>query len=115
MRETSGEPRYRGIGDLIWNGKSVTKVRYDLRCRRMAGNARAGDCQDDETTGQPQIEGKIQILNSEASLHSDELYTLRLEKKHERECDLYAEPIDVVTGTYHVKGHVDFLRSPRQR
>lgn len=115
MRETGVVSRYRGIGDLIRNAKTVTKVRYDLRCRPMVGGARAGEDQVDETTAQPQIDGNIQILNSEASLYSDALYTLRLEEKHERECDLYAEPIDVVTGTYHVKGHVDFLRSPRQR
>lgn len=115
MRGTGVVSRYRGIGDLIRNAKTVTKVSYDLRCRRMAVGAQAGEGQVDETTGQPQIDGRIQILNSEASLYTDELYTLRLEEKHERECDLYAEPIDVVTGTYHVKGHVDFLRSPRQR
>jgi hypothetical protein len=106
MRRVKPVSYYRGIGDVTHKAKPVAKVRYDVRCRRMADMAR------EEQVTQPcdrmLIDGSIRVLNSEMSLYTDELYTLRLEAQHGREFDFHTEPVDVVAGVYHVTGHGGF-------
>ena len=111
MREAKLVSRYRGIGDVVRRKNSVARVRYDVRCRRMVGTARVGEERLEEAPVQPMIDGSIQVLGGETSLYTDELYTLRLEAKHQRECDFYTAPIDVVAGTYYIEGSGDF-RNP---
>ena len=114
MRETKLVCRYRGIGDVVRKKKPVARVRYDVCCRRVVDTARAAKEQLEQANVQPLIDGDIQVLSSEASLYTDELYTLHLEAKHGRECDFYPQPIDVVTGVYQLKGHGAFRKFPRR-
>ncbi len=110
MRHIKLISRYRGIGDVACKAKPVARVRYDVRCRRVVDMVRTGEEQTEEIPVQPLLDGNIRVLTGETSLYSDQLYTLRLEDKHGRECDFYAEPIDVVTGVYHIEGRGDFRK-----
>jgi hypothetical protein len=106
MKRVKPVSRYRGIGDVTHEAKPVARVSYDLHCGRTMDAARA--------TAHEVIEGDIQVLNGQASLYTDELYTLHLEARHGRECDFYTEPVDVVTGVYHFRGHRDFRELARR-
>jgi hypothetical protein len=111
MREIRLVSRYRGVVDVTRKAKPVARVRYDVRHRRMVDTVRSGEEPVEEIPVQALIDGNLQILEGETTLYSDELYTLRLEEKHERECDFHTEPIDVVAGTYHVQVSGDFRKS----
>jgi PAS domain S-box-containing protein len=115
MRETRPVSRYRGIGDVTRKGEHVSRVSYDVHCRRTVDAARMGEGHLEEIPIQVLIDGTMQVLEGQKSLYSDTEYTLLLEEKHERECDFYAEPIDIVTGVYRMKGISDFREFSHRR
>lgn len=110
VRETRPASRFRGIGDVTCKAKHVSRVRYDVRCTRTFDAARMGEGRVEEIPIQVLIDGTLQVLEGEMSLYSDRQYTLHMEDKHGRECDFYAEPIDIISGVYRMKGVGDFRR-----
>jgi hypothetical protein len=115
MREIKLVSRYRGIGDVFRQAKSVARVRYDVRYRRIVESVGSEEESVEEIPVQALIDGNMRVLEGETQLYSDELYTLRLEGKHERECDFHTEPIDIVAGVYHMKGDGDFRKFSHRR
>ena len=108
-----GEPcsRSKGIGNVTLRGKYVTRVRYHLRHRQVVGDVPTGEKDTERTPVSAPIDGDIEVLEGEASLYSDALYTLHLEDKCRRDCDFYSNPIDIVEGRYHVEGSGDLYES----
>jgi hypothetical protein len=57
------------------------------------------------------IDGELEVLESEAPLYTDILYTLHLEDKCRRDCDFYSDPIDIVEGRYYIEVSGDLHES----
>lgn len=115
MGETRVISRYKGIGDVILKGNPVARVRYHIRHSRIADAAWMDEVCDGEATARIFIDGSILVLKPETSLYSDIEYTLCMEDRHDRECDFYARPIDVVTGRYYLEGIGDFRKPCRRQ
>jgi hypothetical protein len=99
-----GEPSFQfdGIGNVTVMGKYVARLRYCLRHSQMVGDVQTNKGLT-ERAAPALTEGDIEVLESEASLYTDVLYTLHLEGKCRRECDFYSDPVDIVEGRYYIE------------